>query len=361
MTHLDGLRALAVLGPIFHHLYPRATGVEARLVHLGSLGVDVFFVLSGFLISLILIDARDDPSFSLRTVLRSFYLRRFVRIVPVYWLLLAAALLAALLPTREFFIYALYATNFHIAAVGEWPGEFSHLWSLAVEEQFYLIWPWLILLVPRHRLRGLMLATVGVGLLWRTAFWMAPWPSSSFVATLWPFGCIDEFAMGGLLALEWRRPSAGFVRALPFIYAVCLALTLAHVSWWIVAPTAPASLLAMSPVFRSAVAGTVMGFLGLLHTRPELGRWAQLLSWTPLVYVGRVSYGVYLVHYFVPGLLEWAHIQRTAPLETVGQRLVWIGTVFAVSILIASASWFLIEKPLGRLKGRWPYTRATGR
>ena len=150
MPQLDSLRAFAVLAVVVHHS-PLVAFVP---IPFGAIGVRLFFVLSGFLITGILLRCRDDRPdgspgdrwFSLR----QFYIRRFLRIFPLYYFVVTCAVILNYGCARSLLPWLLtYTLNVQLAISGEW-NEFSHFWSLAVEEHFYLAWPWVVLFVPRR-------------------------------------------------------------------------------------------------------------------------------------------------------------------------------------------------------------------
>ncbi len=155
---LDGLRALAVLAVVLEHFGPVHL---AELVHPGRLGVRLFFVLSGFLITGILLEARaaGGPA-ATGSILRAFFVRRALRLLPLFYVVLAISCVFSPSVREGWLWHATYQTNHYIAILGGWPTAFAHAWSLAVEEQFYLVWPWIILLLP---LRALGPAMAGAG------------------------------------------------------------------------------------------------------------------------------------------------------------------------------------------------------
>src|SRR5665213_1037330 len=177
MPQLDGLRALAVLAVWFEHWgAPPIPGL--KYIHeLGGLGVFLFFVLSGFLITGILLRGREaieTQGIALREVTRTFYIRRFLRILPVYYVVLFST--AILLPNtrRLFWWHFTYTTNLWYGV--HWfdyvPG--AHFWSLAVEEQFYLAWPWLVLLTPRRFLMKSMIWIAAISAIYRLGYIFQP-------------------------------------------------------------------------------------------------------------------------------------------------------------------------------------------
>src|SRR5262249_40880734 len=147
MPQLDGLRAVAVLAVVAHHTLP---GPLVDALNPGAAGVRLFFVLSGFLITGILLGCRESMAQQgAGQALASFYARRFLRIFPLYYFALAVVLLAGVQEARDGAAWHLaYLSNVYGVRQG-WLGSLAHFWSLAVEEQFYLVWPALVLSLPR--------------------------------------------------------------------------------------------------------------------------------------------------------------------------------------------------------------------
>lgn len=163
----DGLRAIAVMAVLQRHFWVNLLSV----IDTGVFGVQLFFVLSGFLITGILLDSvsrvRDHGS-SIREELKTFYLRRFLRIFPVYYLVLAVTALLGVPTVTEYFgWHALYLTNFLVIELGKLPNPSGVFWSLAVEEQFNLLWPAIVLLTPRRTLVPIMAALILLAIVFR--------------------------------------------------------------------------------------------------------------------------------------------------------------------------------------------------
>ncbi|HJQ37771.1 MAG TPA: acyltransferase [Thermoanaerobaculia bacterium] len=325
---LDGIRALAILIVLFAHFAP-PQWTKNPYASIGYLGVELFFVLSGFLITGILLGDREAVATGQYTRWRSmtrFYLRRAVRIFPTYYLVLAFALAAGLGITKSSFgWFAAYLTNFYIVRHGP-PGSSTHLWSLAVEEQFYLIWPMLVLFL-RGRLLPAALAAIGMGgLVFRH---VAAFPYADYLL----FACLDYLAAGAALALVFRRSPAKLPLVLRWslvvaAIAAAAALFVSGKTNWI--NTAFAAL-SVWLVGRAAT-----GFGG------PFGRWLQS---PPMVYVGRISYGLYLYHLFIPeGLGKAAAFYGVEFSLSPIERLL----VAALAFAIAAASWHFVELPLQR-------------
>ena len=363
---LDAFRALAILSVMCLHWLP-ATCLLNRLQGQTSNGVHLFFVLSGFLITRILLQSRT--AIELRTTglgwaLRQFYARRFVRIFPLYYLALAVGAALAFPGLRTAFAWhAAYLSNvYYFLRHGAFDGPASVFWTLAVEEQFYLIWPLVILLVPR---RGLLPTIATIAVL-GTATRVAAIFRDPSLEILTP-ACANFLAMGALVATA-DDPTFGSFRSgrnLRRVFAfVTIALVTAGVS---LAVLAGPSYLTRAPAVRAIDQTIASMAYAVLFARAARGfpRWVAVpLRRPPLLYLGRISYGLYVYHLFVAATLERAgHSRWTAHLtQPLGPSLAAslagsFAVKFAVTVVIASASWFLFERPLNELKRYLPYAR----
>jgi peptidoglycan/LPS O-acetylase OafA/YrhL len=343
---LDSLRALSVTGVLIDHFWPTCI---LDFVDLGHIGVRLFFVLSGYLITGILlrfrssIEARRSDA---ATALRRFYIRRFLRIFPPYYALLALMVVTKLPGVHNtLWWHAGYASNFLFALQGSWtPWVTSHFWSLAVEEQFYLVWPFLILLVPRSRLVAVVIAIIVSSPLFRLIALLAGANDVAlYVATP---ASLDALGLGSLLALcadqpvAWRRLIRLGLISIPLTLITLGVLLVKDQPWlnYLVYETGVALALAC------LVGKTVEGFGGLP---------GRLLSLRPLQYVGKISYGIYLYHLFVLAaffkLLDVAHL----PQLDKGPVLFLIAT--SMTVAMAAMSWKFLEQPFNRLKRHFPY------
>jgi peptidoglycan/LPS O-acetylase OafA/YrhL len=319
---LDGLRALAVTFVMAFHFVP---GVD-RYAPLGSIGVRLFFVLSGFLITRILLQSRSWPT---GHALRIFYARRALRIFPLFYLVLALAAVIDIGPVRQTIgWHVAYLTNIYLFDRGSWHGSISHLWSLAVEEQFYLVWPIVILATAERRLPAMIAAAIVAAPLTRL---LVGGPMQSVL----PTSCLDSLGAGALLALPAMRHTAigiGLAAGLPLL-AASLALRYAGVTG---VPLEVALDLGVSLSSAWLVGGAINGFSG------SAGR---CLSLRPVVYLGTISYGVYLFHGFMPyvlGRYVTGFVDMPWPLRA--------AVLTAATVAIASVSWRWFEKPLLALK-----------
>ncbi|GJL91034.1 acyltransferase family protein [Hyphococcus sp.] len=342
---LDGLRALAIIGVVWHHsAHPNFLPMFAR----GFTGVDLFFVLSGFLIATLLVREKQKNG---KISLRDFWARRFLRLMPAYYLLLISLLAAYLIfkpgdPSTArladgFPVYALYLSNWiHPGA-----DNLGITWSLATEEQFYLVWP----------LVEAFFAPVFAAGFWVTAF---------IVNQLINFGLLDPAieSVFGAGSASSEILEATFT---PILLGVGLAHVLHHRKSFDLASKlagfrlAPfvfgALLLAALNIPASDISGTPRLLLHLLMTGwiasivlAPASNLTKILSWRPVVFIGAVSYGMYLYH-------MWCiHIARVA-IEKAGLPLLWteFPLALALTALVSGASFYLYEKRFLDLRKRF--------
>jgi peptidoglycan/LPS O-acetylase OafA/YrhL len=371
---LDGLRGIAVLlVMVYHFSYggsfsPSAmNGAYARVSGAGWMGVDLFFVLSGFLITGILYDSRGRTGY-----FSSFYARRVLRIFPLYYafvllVLPAAAWVGAPDSARAFARlrdacgwYLGYAVNFMLVFRGGWKADIlstSHLWSLAVEEQFYLLWPPLVLLLSRRALIRTSAALAVAALLARVALRLG---GAGEVATfVLPFARMDALLLGALVALGMRELGsvAPLARRAPRVLALSGAVAAATLA------SAPARTSYAAPwvqtVGYTAIAVFFAALVVTAVAAPAGSRWGRLLRAPALATLGKYSYALYIFHPLVMTTLEALGLgaDRFAasgePLPVAG-HLAFTAVATLVSLAAAWLSWNLMERHFLRLKDRFP-------
>ena len=341
---LDGLRAVAVVAVAWSHWLPAwQFGVP-----LGA-GVHLFFVLSGFLITRILLDLRRVP----RRVpaIGRFYVRRALRLFPAFFLVLGVAVWAAVPLSRETWPWhASYLSNVFIAKETRWQGHLSHFWSLAVEEQFYLVWPWVIVFVPARWLGAVVAGTVMLGPLARLAA-AARGLGEPFWALV-PAGSADSLGLGAWAALDaaTRRDGRPPLAARAWVPLLAAAGWVAMV---LVETRGP--LPAVVVVWRQLLQGIVFAWVVIGAARGFAGNAGRLLAHPLATGVGRISYGVYLIHNFAP-LVVFAAARAGGVDDWVPQPLLVRVALFAATTLIlAGLMWRLVEQPILARKSRVPY------
>ncbi len=381
---LDGLRGLAVLMVMFFHYHgfiPRSSRLMSPLRVFGSIGwmgVTLFFVLSGFLITGILVDAKGRDHY-----FRNFYARRMLRIFPLYFGVLLAVLVALcfvrlFMPTVFLDSYHLpdlwaaqpwlwtYTTNILMAFTPNTAPYLSHFWSLAIEEQFYLVWPFVVYRLSRRSLLktcvgiffGVMAYRYVVGLLgFRDAASYCFTPAQ-----------VDSLATGGMLALLFAdaRAKAAIARLAPWLAVVAAAWVGAV--WYVIPDMGSAvpqggAARVMLGLFNAAGPSALVVLLAsalTLAVSPGAlrGVVARIFEWKPLRVMGGYSYGLYVFHPLVLDAVCYA-LRRKPWLfadakHTVVGSSCFIVTNLLLSFAVAFASFHLYEKHFLKLKRLFP-------
>jgi peptidoglycan/LPS O-acetylase OafA/YrhL len=317
VSQLDSVRAIAVLAVFMHH---------ALKLKLMWAGVDLFFILSGFLITNVLLEAKHH---SLGSFFAHFYNRRARRILVPYLLtLFVFSPFFGFYWLHHWYFYFLFMANLPLPLHIRQPNPFAPFWSLAVEEQFYFFWPFIVYFLTERRLRYLcVLLVVAVPLLRAGFHFSDHWP----IYTLTPFR-MDTLAAGGLVCLIWRKSPQWIHRRGPGIGIALFALGLAlfTVLGHFGITTDGNTRLGNSLVYEASLL-VCLGFFLYALSGWHVG-WLRI---APLQYIGRISYTFYLVHLGI--------------ILLVAQRLSGIPLVVAslsITILYASLSWFFIERKL---------------
>ena len=352
---LDILRFFAFFAVFLHHALPRQAsfyidaGVPAAVTRwvltakeAGAFGVDLFFALSAFLITeLLRREYVNRGTFGLK----AFYVRRALRIWPLYFTFLAATVLVIplMLPQEQFGLiyvisFALFFGNWVCATNGLPVSVASPLWSISVEEQFYLGWPLLLRFFGMNRIKQLALCMLGLALL--TRILLAVYEVKHPAVWCNTLARLDPIALGALLAffLGGRAPQIKNVLRV----ALCV---LALAGWLLVAgylkQDGPTSVITY---LGSALASLVL-LVAALQTK---ARWLTVPPFSWLVYLGRISYGLYVFHLFALALVAK---QLVVPLGFEGRLLF----SFLLTVLLAAVSYKWLEQPFLRLKKRFSY------
>lgn len=353
LVKLDGLRGIAFILVTLSH---------AGLMQQGKTGVGIFFCLSGMLITGILLDLKPSAESwrNFRRIITVFYIRRALRLLPLLYAVLIFSCLISLPPFHQSPLWHFL----HLSNIWQycyrWEGYGSNLWTLSIEEQFYVFWPWLVLLMP---VRGLVWVTL-------LSFLAAPALRCMLLSlnqeiavagtrigdpNLLPFCQLDCLGGGAILAYAMR----GLLPISPRTLAITATVTglLGYGFLWSInaAGWLQETMLAMlwiGLVYRSAQSGT-----GILD---------KLLGSAPLIYLGQISYGGYLLQGFVLGWWNWFVWAAPVPGYRIFAKLgvpedvytsdAFTGTTWIVgNLILAAISWRLLETPCNKLKSRFPY------
>lgn len=326
----------------------------------GSYGVELFFILSGFLITGILYDARNKPHY-----FRNFYMRRLLRIFPLYYGVLALVFVVAPLipllrgPTLDYLVDRqawawLYAVNIYIAKAGDWSFSYlDHFWSLAIEEQFYLFWPLVVFLLAR-RPRALIAVSLAVSLGATLARLIGSLMGLSWWTTyvLTPFR-MDGLALGAFLAVMARQPGGleWLARALPRVVAVVGGLLAVTFVWTLLVSRKELDL--VLPVRAALILMLLACLLLSALIAPKQSVISQFFRSRSMIFLGTYSYGLYVYHHFISYYLTTnrTEVELARWLGSHGAAVALQATLgTSASLVVAYFSYELFEKRFLRMK-----------
>ena len=347
ISELDGLRGIAILLVVLYHYLSWTHGTRMPLLKAifatGWSGVDLFFVLSGFLIGGILLDAKESANY-----FKTFYARRALRILPLYYVWIGIYfVIAAFIGNPEGWrsvpLYVLFLQNFgkiqHLLPGTVWLG---HLWSLCVEEQFYLIIPLAIRFLDRRRLVALLSVVIVVTPIVRVLLhqYLPTHPAAQYTLTI----CrVDALAMGVLLAVAWRSAQwkAKLFKCRSLIGTTVLLLFVVFIAFTVWRPSQYSLAMAWGISFVDAL---FTGVLAMTLLRPD-GIWGGICRLPFLVEMGRISFCLYVVHQ-ATNLMFHEIFFHSIPVADSWQT---IGVTILAALLaygLARFSWRFLERPM---------------
>jgi peptidoglycan/LPS O-acetylase OafA/YrhL len=339
IPQLDAVRGVAVLVVLLHNtdknLY---TGALARN---GWMGVDLFFVLSGFLITGILLDSKGTDGY-----FRNFYARRCLRIWPLYYsaLMFMFVLVPAIRPSEAgrifeprampWWSYFVFLQNFRVPVITAATGLLGVTWSLAVEEQFYLVWPIVVRFCSQSRLRNIAITIVCLSPVLR--FYLLRRHFAVYPNT---FCRLDGLMAGALLAMLFRSRNFSPGRYVPLAW---IALGVALPAALLITPSGQWAVYSFT-----AIASVSFVYLALCSKQ----KWLQsVLANRSLIYTGTISYGIYLLEKIAPDAAQSLHLNQ--------HPLLLLPLTAATTYLLAMLSWNFLEKPCLRLKSFFQIKKA---
>ncbi|MTI32372.1 acyltransferase family protein [Xanthovirga aplysinae] len=352
IKQLDSLRAIAVILVIISHWFSE-THILNHLPN-GKIGVDMFFVLSGFLITSILFQNRNNLNASKGEILRTFYARRTLRIFPIYYLTIFILLVfhkyTGTNIKHDFIYYLTYTSNLNFLLHGHWDGILSHLWSLAVEEQFYLIWPWFIIFTKKKYLFSLISMFILIGV--SSHIIMSDFPWGAILTT----SCFDSFGVGAMLSwfIFYNKSALNkFYTLVKTLSLILIALIIfgnlvLSKNYWTILPLRTAN---------SIISIWLITYI-YLNRDSNKGVFRFFLSSPILIFVGKISYGIYLYHNIIPQfstILIESHLIKSSELLQWFFKLPY-STLSFNSILVILISWGsfkIIETPFLKLKKKF--------
>ena len=340
VIQLDGLRFFAVTMVMVAHWLQWQWSNPVLAVIPFAHGVTLFFVLSGFLITRILLDTVEKvgaKATSKNAVLKWFYMRRVLRIFPIYYFLIFSLLLINYKNTREIFPWLLtYTSNIYQYLNNTFVGDFNHFWSLAVEEQFYLFWPLLLLGVRPNRRLGAIVVVISISILAKVFiyFFTDNWMAAAYST----ISCMSVLGIGALLAYITRyMPSLVSSLAKPILLYVgvvvyVLLFALLHQQTW------------YKMVFDEVFFGIIAALIVLRASTNGFTLLAkQVLEHSHIVKAGQVSYGMYVYHLFMPPLFYyWAPKIGLS----IANKYAWCLALYALTYFLSVMSWKWVEAPI---------------
>jgi peptidoglycan/LPS O-acetylase OafA/YrhL len=334
VPQLDGLRAIAILLVVVVH-------INNQDFLGGWLGVELFFVLSGFLITSLLTQEHDS---SKSIAVGNFYMRRVLRLTPAFWVFLAVAVTWELThpgATSTFLTYIFYAVTFRANFYPHWPpAGVGQLWTLSLEDQFYFIWP-IILVISLRRggrelamkvaVAGIVLSIAsGIGLVIGREWIVAIYHSSELNVQALFIGCVVGLMFtGGQLD---RFATSKVLRFATLVATAILLLSIVGPNW----QTSPWFFAGPLALYCLMCAVVIAGVV--LQPTEWVARW---LSKPLMVWVGKLSYSIYLWHLWVFDVL----VNHTAAIGAVEEIL--------ITLALAIGSYYVVEQPFDRLKTRF--------
>ena len=365
----DGLRFCAVLLVASYHWIPGISQIE-RSFFFGGM-VNFFFVLSGYLITRILFTAKmkgiqhQTPTYK---VIARFWFRRVIRIFPLYYFFLCVCVLLPVIGTEvrnNAASYFLYFTNLHLVKAQYWPEITAHFWTLDVEEQFYLLWPFFIIFIPQRHLLKAFMAIIVSGILLKLFSYRPVFPVPLDILTRYN---INAFAVGGILAYKYTAVTEKERRFINKCFnivfytgiPICLAIIITKSYYFSFVYNRFLFAVFSMKIIEGAITGYKNYFGKFLENRIVL-------------YLGRISYGIYVWHLFIP-VLFWTFfnitytrlnhafpsffIEHQQGISLINQIMSSATVCFiiysALTVSAAVISWNLIEKPFTKLKSLVP-------
>jgi peptidoglycan/LPS O-acetylase OafA/YrhL len=349
---LDGLRFYSILGVMLGHW------IHSTFTYAFALGVIVFFVLSGYLITRILLVTKEKyPHEVPIRLFRTFYIRRSLRIFPIYFLTLLLLYFMNVPDIKENIVWLLsFTANIQFFLNNSFYGFIGHLWSLCVEEQFYIFYPFLIFGLKRNFILPSLVLMVTLGVISRATLYFA---GSGIVSqTTFTLSAFDSLALGGILAYlelyhkvflikvitEYKKTWIGILILFLFCYAF-FSYGLNKLDEIFVAYNLIFSRFLISLLTFYFLAITILNQLSL--------NVKQYFESKYIVFLGKISYGMYFYHLFVSTSVNYLLSKNNFTIIT--NQYLLFSIYFVATVLVSVLSWKLIEAPINNLKSRFKY------
>ncbi len=345
IVQIDGLRCFAVLGVIIaHYEIFNSCCVPIKKIPFAT-GVNLFFVISGYLISHILLNKRNEIENKTTTInkeIKNFFVKRTLRIFPIYFLAIIFLFLYRYNEIKDYSVYLLtYTTNIYMTFHNTYIGNRTHLWSLAVEEQFYLIWPFILFFVKKNKFLFIIISFIILSLF--SKFYFLNYTPYQIGSNAFLISCFDSLGMGALLAYLQLNHLMIFEKILN--KKVLLFLIICYIPLFIFPNI-------LTPQFDSLLnnfyTSLIYFFMVGIAAQNKFNNIIKIAFENKVaLYLGKISYGIYIIHNFMPDMFYNFFAQKLPPTDHQSIRVIyWI----CLTVILASISWFVIEKPILKLK-----------
>jgi peptidoglycan/LPS O-acetylase OafA/YrhL len=357
IVQLDGLRFFAILSVMFGHWTqwqinrPLISGFP-----FGN-GVTLFFVLSGYLISDILFRNKIkfvELSIPKSGLIKAFYIRRVLRIFPLYFATIIFLFLISYKNTREIFPWlATFTSNIYQSIHNAYVGDFNHFWSLAVEEQFYMFWPWVIILIPTKYSEKIILGLIALSIITKIYIYVN-YPDKWMANSYFTLSCMHALGIGALISYWsiYRKNMIAVFSEFSWVYASLIIYFSMHyiayyngITWYNET---------LDNLFFAVMSGIIINYAA--QNKYE-GISKKILENKFVVYSGKISYGLYVFHLFIPAFF-WEWLSPKIGLQITNKYTAFIVFYF-VTFAMAHISWKLMENPINNLKKNFPYLKRT--
>ena len=343
---LDALRAVAITVVMLHHY------IDPPIL-LSGFGVTFLFVLSGYFATNTLVRLRERMEAGktdMSGAVKDFYLRRYLRICPMYFIVLTLTALCNVEGARDSLPWnALFLSNIQTVVSQEWNGRFSPMWSLSFLEQFYIVWPFVVLVLPRRRLVPVLICMTALGPAWRLLCYWQDYSAINW--SVFPLSSCDSVGLGALLAVA--RLGLVSKAVLPRLLQVAL---------WVGVPAFVLLVVAKGmhrPPWYTEVAIPFVASLAFVWLAEKASRGiggplGSVLNNGVLAHIGRMSYSIFLIHNFTELLLPHVGVMG----RILDSNYKWM-VLMPITVTLASISWKWIERPIQDLRRRMPKPELT--
>lgn len=352
---LDGLRFFAILFVMIAHWLQWQTNKAIYKGFPFTEGVTLFFVLSGYLITDILLRNRlksDELNISKLLLVKAFYIRRALRIFPVYFITILFLLAISYKNILSVFPWLItFSSNIYMPLKSQYMGNFNHFWSLAVEEQFYLFWPWLIVFIPSKHIEKSILLIIIVSVVSKHLFYS--YTGNWMAVSYYTICCMNALGLGALLAYWsiFKQDRVSFLLN-PFLVLLSIVsyFTIHYLAffkeWEWEKNVLDSFLFALMCVL----------FLNYAAQNKFKSVFKYILENKFVVYSGKISYAMYLFHLFIPDFYK-EYLYPKMGLDITNKFLSFL-IYYTTAFILAHISWQLIEKPFNNLKKYFPYAKS---